>query len=465
MQPDVAADLALRSFVLPYQRGRWDEVFRLIDSAIAGYRARGLPERMLRALVNRDMRRLQRAELGDLETVVRDAAQSRPLAVANHLTAQVHDFDVVDASARYGLGNVTAAHADLIRLWQTQPAQEVLRPVHKITGEVVDAAGRPVAGARIAAAGDLSADAIGIGLPSMLGGGSLRDDDLRIATSDTAGRFTIDDAVREGAVAAELGDRRSRPAAIADRVRLVLEPTRSVSGRVELGQTAHTRVTVRGAVVGDPTGRYEMLAPVAADGSFVIARAPTGAIKLGAGIHHIGDFDAHVEYVPVPASPAPVVGVTLELSLSSREIDVVIRSAIEMPLEGAQVLLLPGKQSPKNVGDIIRGQADGIQVRLARPIVGENAPRTVLDKIRPGDLVAHVEHARLGELTVCALGLNGDLHDPAFVQRLQSHVSQLAIRCEQIGPSTSVVELDVPPQQRFDDREPPAHPPHPAAPR
>jgi hypothetical protein len=158
------------------------------------------------------------------------------------------------------------------------------------------------------------------------------------------------------------------------------------------------------------------------------------------------------------------VGITLGLALSNRAIDVVIRSAVAMPLEGAQVILVAGKQSPKNLGDLLRGQNAATQVHLARPVVGENVPRTVLDKIRPGDLVAHVEHARLGELTVCAVGLNGDLHDPAFVQRLQSHVSQLAIRCEQIGPATSVVELDVPPQQRFDEREPPPAPPTPPAP-
>jgi hypothetical protein len=217
-------------------------------------------------------------------------------------------------------------------------------------------------------------------------------------------------------------------------------------------------------VVGDPTGRFDMLGTVAPDGSFVIARAPTGALKLGAGIRHSAEFDLNIEYLPVPASPAPVVGITLGLALSNRAIDVVIRSAVAMPLEGAQVILVAGKQSPKNLGDLLRGQNAATQVHLARPVVGENVPRTVLDKIRPGDLVAHVEHARLGELTVCAVGLNGDLHDPAFVQRLQSHVSQLAIRCEQIGPATSVVELDVPPQQRFDEREPPPAPPTPPAP-
>src|SRR6185295_9965847 len=96
------------------------------------------------------------------------------------------------------------------------------------------------------------------------------------------GQFAIEDISPEGVIAAQLGDRRSRPAAIADHVRLVLEPTRTVSGKVNLGTTEHTRVVIGCSTVGDPTGRMAQIAPVAADGSFSLAGVSIGALRIGA---------------------------------------------------------------------------------------------------------------------------------------------------------------------------------------
>jgi len=66
---------------------------------------------------------------------------------------------------------------------------------------------------------------------------------------------------------------------------------------------------------------------------------------------------------------------------------VILRSAVATPLEGGQVILLRGRQSIRNVGELIRAQSAGMQTQLARPPVGENVPRAVLDKLRSGDLV------------------------------------------------------------------------------
>jgi hypothetical protein len=40
--------------------------------------------------------------------------------------------------------------------------------------------------------------------------------------------------------------------------------------------------------------------------------------------------------------------------------------------------------------------------------------------------------------------------DPEFRQRAMAHLSELSFKCTQIGPDTAIVELLVPPQQRFD---------------
>jgi hypothetical protein len=151
----------------------------------------------------------------------------------------------------------------------------------------------------------------------------------------------------------------------------------------------------------------------------------------------------------LPASPASLADVTLGLAISTRTIDVVVRSAVAAPLEGAEVILLTGRQNITSMDDFARLHITGIQARFARPVVGEQAPRPALRELRSGDLVAHIEHAGLGELTACAVNFGGDLQDPSFVQRMQAHASQLAIKCEPIGWNAAVVVLYVPPQQRF----------------
>jgi len=61
--------------------------------------------------------------------------------------------------------------------------------------DLADAHGRPVAGATVAAATDLYADAAGIGLPMFP---DFLEDNLRIVTSDSAGYFAMADAPPAG---------------------------------------------------------------------------------------------------------------------------------------------------------------------------------------------------------------------------------------------------------------------------
>jgi hypothetical protein len=447
MQPELEAALAGQSRRVTRRRGQWEEAFRWVESELSVYRARGLAVRELRAAVARNALRIAREQPGDLEAIIADVRTWRPIAAATGRAELAREFDILDAKARFQLGDVAAAHADLVRLWRSQPRAVIPGATRRITGEVVDARGRPVAGALVAAASNLFADSSGVGLPAFL---EYFEDDLQIATSDAVGRFAIEAAALTGAIAAHRGDRRSRPAAIADRVRLVLEPTRSVTGKVELGRSPHTRIAVYAASVGDPTGRFAMIAPVARDGTFELAGVPVGAIRLGATARSDNELDERVEFRAFPASPAPLTGVTLPLAWSTRTIDVIVRSAVAAPVDGAEVIVIAGRQTIATIDDFSRLPFTGMQTRFAVPVSGENAPRPVLDQLRPGDLIAHVEHASTGELTVCALSFTGDLMDPEFRRRVQAHFSQLSFKCKPVGPAAAVVVLDVPPQQRFD---------------
>jgi predicted Ser/Thr protein kinase len=446
MQPEIHAALAMQRLVVARQRGQWDDAFRWAEAAVADYRARDLPVRQVRAVIARNGLRLERSQPDDLEAIASDVRTWRPRAVTSRQADLVRKLDIQDATARFWLGEVPAVHAALIRLQQSGPHAKPSGGARKAVGEVVDLGGRPVAGARVAVASVLFADSVGIGLPAFVINDYLPDD-LQFTTSDASGHFVIEDAPPTGTIAAELVDRRSRPAVLAEHVKLVLEPTRGVSGKVDFGNTWYTRVRITGTAVEAHNGKFALVAPVAPDGSFAIGRAMTGALQINMTIPDVSN--APVEFQTVPASPKPFTGIRLGLAGSTRSLDVIVRSAVATPLGGAVIALLAGRQRVTNFDDLLRSPTTGSG--FARPITEDGAPTSVRDRFRPGDLVAHFEHVRPGDLTVCAVNFSGDWLDSAFRQRWQAHVPQIPFKCEYIGPSTPSVVLEVPPQQRFDE--------------
>jgi hypothetical protein len=391
--------------------------------------------------------RISRADPDDLERLTADVRTWRPVAVANHADELMRRLDALDALTRFTLGDVASAHADLVRLWRAEPAISSAG-TRRITGVVVDPRGRPVAGASVAAAGALFADSVAIGLP-MLNSFDGFEDDLQIVTSDAAGRFVIDGVAPAGAVAAQLGDLRSLPVMIADHVKLVLEPTRRITGKVELGGLARTRVYIHVTPGDGLGGRFRMLAPIAADGSFAIDGVPVDTVWVGAGIQG-SEFALRIESQRLAASAAPVTGLVLPLTQSHRTIDVIVRSTITTPLGGAQVILVPGKHAIGKASDLMHLQASDLQYSFAKPVVGEDVPRAVRGAVRRDDMIAHIEHAALGDLTVCAVGFSDDLLDPESRRRFYTHLAEFDVKCEHIGPTTELVTLATPPQQRYD---------------
>ena len=53
-------------------------------------------------------------------------------------------------------------------------------------------------------------------------------------------------------------------------------------------------------------------------------------------------------------------------------------------------------------------------------------------------------------LTVCAVGISDDLLDPESRRRFYTHLAEFDVKCEHIGPTTELVTLATPPQQRYD---------------
>jgi len=448
MRADVEGALAMQTLTVAREHGRWDEALQHADMAVANGQSRILPVRMLRAIVERNRIRLSRSEPGDLDAVIADVRAWRQFA-ARHQLELARQLEVEAALAQLRRGDVAAAHLELVRLWQSQPRPAQPSPSHHITGIVVDARGNPAVHARVAASRFVTADAVDFALPDLAFDHQLRDDDLRITTTDAAGRFAIEDAVADGVIVAELASQRSPPAAITDHLTLVLGPTRNVSGRVELAGIASTRVVVVGLAITDPTGRFEVVASVAPDGSFTVAGAPIGTLRIGAALCCDELQGSRMQFVRVPASSASATGIVLSVAPSGRALDVVVRSAVTTALEGAQVVLLQGAHVIANFRDIVRLPVTSLQSRIAVSEAGEPARRALRDVLRVGDLVAHFDDAGPGDWTVCASSLAPDRLDPESRRRVQDHLAQIAVKCVHVGPDAASVVIDAPPQRRL----------------
>jgi hypothetical protein len=253
-----------------------------------------------------------------------------------------------------------------------------------------------------------------------------------------------------GSAIAQLGDRRSRPAPVDDHLRLVVEPTRHVDGRVELGNVPRTKTFIVIEPVDSKTNTYRFVAPIGADGTFALDGVTMRKAQIGVAVQN-SRRSARFDYQILEASPDAVHGIVVRTLQSDRTLDVLARSTIASPLEGAQILLFPGQILPKDVGELMkRLQLGDMQFEFGKPPTGEQVPEAVRDKARPGDLLAHFTNVRDGDLTVCAIGINGDISDPAFARAIQAHVRELQLKCELVAPGDHAIVLDAPPQKRFD---------------
>ena len=435
MQPDIEATLAAKSALVARQSERWDELFRLFEVQIAGYGARGMQVRQLKAVTWRNEERLGRRAPSDLDAVAADLRIWRPVALAKHRADLAWWLDIDDALARLWRADA-AAHADLVRLWLARPMTGRYAGSRTIEGEVVDGNEHPVAGATVAAARMLVGDSAGIGVPLN------PHENLQITTTDAAGRFLMHNVAAVGAVAAQFADQRSLPVVIGDHVRLVLEPTRSVRGNVDLRGIPSSEVFIDYEPLLTTPVDFDLFAPVESDGSFVLSGISRGAGQIGL-VMGSGPTGSHTEFRPVPASFRSIRDIQFTTATSTRTVDVVVRSTAATQLDGANVFLISGRQQLRTVADLYRLQTTSFQNLFAKASTAEATAGPRTDKIGDGDLVAHVEHASQGDLTVCAYSLHGAMPDPA-------HRLQLVLTCKQVGPDASTVFLSVPPPQRFD---------------
>jgi len=148
------------------------------------------------------------------------------------------------------------------------------------TGLVVDAAGVPVAHARVVAwTGDLFGDATRVYT-------SPDTSPLAVTTTDDHGAFTIA-AAEGGAVMAELDGKRSTPTSARDGLRLTLRPTRSITGTIESGDDPPAGIDACARIDVSPTTSWFLSTGPTPDGHYTLAGLPADArFRLGAVGRH-----------------------------------------------------------------------------------------------------------------------------------------------------------------------------------
>ncbi len=436
-QPDVVAAIdSLRSEVAR-RADQLTEAITRAESAMRGYAARHRTAAELEQGIEILELKRSRATAEDLASILPTLEAWRARAV-EELGADdkvVRTIDMHLGDWQFRTGDPAAAHARLTASYRPEPND----PARRIRGKVFDAAGVPVAGATVGASAHLNGDQYGLMIPIESG--------ARITTTAADGTFEIADAPELGALAAQLGELRSRPTAIADAVTLKLEPTGQIEGRVDLqGQPAPTVLVI--AVDPSRTDlRASWAAPVRPDGTFTIAGFPRGRIRVFTVVQRGTAQTGIARALTVKA--ATLQGVALEVPSTKRVIHVLVRSTVGAPVVNAAVVVTSGRVPSMSARQLRKG-ATGINERPARQIEGEHAPAAVVGAARAGDLFATMSDVPEGVASACAIALPADLADPSLRKKIDTNLDKLILQCVPIAEKADVVVIEVPPFPRLD---------------
>ena len=247
--PALATSVETLGAAVELARGKLDEALAVYDGARKNLIAAGAL-RSAGVAASQELHALRRRGLGtDLERAWQIGRETEDAIEKSGRPVPRGDLDFEMIRIAWQRGDLKEVHARADQTPQELPLADTV-----VEGHVVDAAGKPVAGARVVAwVGMLEGDATRI-YTSI--------DPRALAVSAADGSFRVRGA---GAMIAERGTERSLPATGASPT-LRLAPTRTIHGHVKtdtpLDAVAHVQVGAHG---------WEIVAPVAADGTFTLA--------------------------------------------------------------------------------------------------------------------------------------------------------------------------------------------------
>ena len=317
-------------------------------------------------------------------------------------------------------------------------------PTQTLRGGVLDAAGKPIGGAQVVAAGGIFADAFELS-PFM------SPTEPNEAQTDATGHFVIHKAPLRAVLAAQVGQQRSRAVAVESNqaVTLRLAATSSISGRVVDNGKDKPAVIV--AIPSNPndTMAFSVGAPVALDGTFKLDNVPIGRVRLMPTTSlrsGLGDS------IVVNLTAAPLTNIELDLNRTTRTVYAVVRGTLMVQPQGGQVIIVDADASFRNALEIRNAlsKQSSISSAFASPVVGEKIPKALIGKIQPGELVAEIKNVSAGPHRACGLGISGDVSSPAYWEKLQGNLKNIGVTCVDLGAKQDTVVIEVPPLPKFD---------------
>ncbi|MEZ4364292.1 MAG: protein kinase [Kofleriaceae bacterium] len=332
------------------------------------------------------------------------------------------------------------------------PTRSNLDATRPIRGKVVDEGGRPIANALVLALATSKAanvDDVDLALWERDG---LRDVARAVTASD--GTFAMDVAASDVFVLAR-GGGKAAPVTLLPKAagELTLRAGRpgTVQGTIDVG--ARSRFTIHASIGAGRRG-FHFVAPVAADGRYVVSNIPPGWYEMRALIDNVGEssLSGRRIYVGPGLRNDPV---DFGDSQGDSTIYVIVRNERAGALNVAQTFVLRGKVQATTLGELrpFLDASPSTNLAMARPTVGERGPNDPRPLLSHGDLFVAFEHLEAGVQSVCSIGLSGDFGAEDFIEKLQDSASKLDVRCKTVTLKKGaklVVEIAVPPMVRVD---------------
>jgi protocatechuate 3,4-dioxygenase beta subunit len=294
----------------------------------------------------------------------------------------------------------------------------------KLTGRVVDGAGRPVPGAKIKS-GDM--------LYSLQGADEQMEtfeemSGIRSAMSDQDGRFTLigiakkstslmaDHPTRGRSNALEIHAGTDDPPPIT----LALRGYGSIAGTV----TSQGKPVAGASVTATPKGggAQVQIAQSAHDGSFKLTKIAEGTTVVSVMQQSMMSLKSTSTEVQVTANKQTTV--KIDIPVGSVTLSVQIKPLAGQQVDSAQVFMFRSTVAMNNAKDLTDAFLGGGAVGM-KFWFGEGKPAPEFDELVAGDY------------SVCTIPITGDLNDSKFQQRLQENVNVLAVYCKTLKVTAS----------------------------
>ncbi|MCP4448019.1 MAG: carboxypeptidase regulatory-like domain-containing protein [Myxococcales bacterium] len=304
-----------------------------------------------------------------------------------------------------------------------------------LRGTVVDKSGQAVAGAEVVMAThgtSLTPKDLGTGMEDLFG--------LRRATSDESGRFSIGGLGTGKSVLASDHKAHGRSLGIEVpkghddlEIEVKLQDTGSVRGTVSVNGKPVPNVQV--LITSTEGAAHIVVVPSDERGAYYAERVLAGEQKVSAMLGAGGSGSMAATIVKV--KPGATTEAELQMNEGSITVGVTVKGVEDAHIDASQVFLFQGEVDAKTGGELnalFLKAASGSKMTFA---IG--AQEAKFEKVVPGGY------------SVCVIPINGDMNDPAFAQKLQRQVGEIAVYCSTLkiaeAPEQQAHIAVVPPMQ------------------